>query len=107
MPDSVLNNRLLVIDDDPAMGRLVERAADGLGFEVVVTEDPSTVLNTALGWRPTVLMLDLRMPGTDGIELLRGLADDKCDAYVILMSAADEKVMETAVALGRDRGLRM
>jgi EAL domain-containing protein (putative c-di-GMP-specific phosphodiesterase class I) len=100
-------NRLLVIDDDPAMGRLVERAAEGLGFEVVVTEDPSTALNTARGWRPTVLMLDLRMPGTDGIELLRGLAEDKCSAHVILMSAADGKVLQTAVELGRDRGLKM
>jgi EAL domain-containing protein (putative c-di-GMP-specific phosphodiesterase class I)/CheY-like chemotaxis protein len=107
MPDNLLDNRLLVADDDPAMCRLVERVAEGLGFEVVVTEDPSTVLKTARGWHPTVLMLDLKMPGMDGIELLRGLAEDKCGAHVLLMSAAGEKVLDTAVELGRDRGLKM
>jgi CheY-like chemotaxis protein len=107
MPDNLLSNRLLVIDYDPAVGRLVKTAAEGLGFEVVLTEDPSTILKTARSWRPTVLMLDLRIPGTDGIELLRGLAEDKCGAHVILMSGMDDKVLETAVRLGRDRGLKM
>ena len=107
MPDNLLNNRLLVIDHDPALGHLVKTAAESLGFEVVLTEDPSTILKTARSWRPTVLMLDLRTPGIDGIELLRGLAEDKCGAHVILMSSMDDKVMETAVQLGRDRGLKM
>jgi EAL domain-containing protein (putative c-di-GMP-specific phosphodiesterase class I)/CheY-like chemotaxis protein len=107
MPDNLLDNRLLVIDHDPAFGRLVKMVAEGLGFEVVLTEAPDTILKTARNWRPAVLMLDLRTPGTDGIELLRGLAEDKCIAHVILMSGMDDKVMETAVQLGRDRGLKM
>jgi EAL domain-containing protein (putative c-di-GMP-specific phosphodiesterase class I) len=43
----------------------------------------------------------------DGIQLLRGLAEDKCTAHVILMSGADGKILEAAMQLGRDRGLMM
>jgi len=108
MSDSVvLGNRLLVIDHEPAVGRLVKDAAERLGFEVVLTQDPSTVLKTARGWFPTVVMLGLNTPSIDGIQLIRGLADDKCAAHVILMSDVDHKVMESAIRSGRDRGLKM
>ncbi len=64
-------------------------------------------MNSNLPWSPTLLMVDLGMPGTDGIQLLRQLAADKCTAHVILMSGADSKVVESATLLGRAHGLKM
>jgi len=107
MDDNLLSNRLLVIDNEPALGRLVKNVAEAEGFEVFFTKNPAVFAETARNWCPTVLMLDLGMPGTDGIQLLRTLAEDKCGAHVILMSRADVKILEAAMQLGRDRGLLM
>jgi EAL domain-containing protein (putative c-di-GMP-specific phosphodiesterase class I) len=103
----LLGNRLLVVDDELAAGRLIKEAGLGAGYEVFVTENPSVFIEKARIWSPTVVLLDLGMPGTDGILLLRGLAEDNCAAQVILMSGADDKVVESAMQLGRERGLKM
>jgi EAL domain-containing protein (putative c-di-GMP-specific phosphodiesterase class I) len=107
MADDFFGNRLLVVDDEPSIGRLVKRVAESVGFEVVATEDPVVFARTARQWHPTVIMLDLSIPGTDGIQLLRGLAADKCAAHIVLISGADGKVLEAAQQLGRERGLNM
>src|SRR5438093_5105424 len=107
MVDNLFGDRLLVIDDEPSLGDLVRRVAELSGFEVVVTQDPSVFINTERRWQPTVILLDLKMPGTDGIQLLRTLAADKCAAQIVLTSGADEKVLDSAMQLGRERGLTM
>src|SRR5579862_4707418 len=99
--------RLLVVDDEPALGSLVREAAEDVGYEVFVTKNPDAFVERARIWSPTALLLDLGMPGTDGIELLRGLAADGCAGHVMLMSGADDKVIEAAMQLGRERGLKM
>jgi CheY-like chemotaxis protein len=105
--DNLFRNRLLVVDDEPSIGRLAKRVAESVGFEVVATEDPLVFAKVARQWHPSVILLDLSMPGTDGIQLLRGLAADKCAAQILLTSGADAKVLEVAQQLGRDRGLNM
>src|SRR5689334_11195366 len=107
MDQDLFSNRLLVVDDEPDLGRLVKRVAEELGFEVVATEDPAVFARIARQWRPAVIILDLNIPGTDGIELLRGLAADKCAAQVLVTSGEDRRVLEAARQLGHDRGLRM
>jgi EAL domain-containing protein (putative c-di-GMP-specific phosphodiesterase class I) len=107
MIGNLLSNRLLVVDDDPALGRLIKNSAESAGFEVSITKNPEAFAEKARVWSPTVLMLDLGMPGTDGVQILRGLAADDCSGHVILMSGADSKVMESATRLGRARGLKM
>ena len=107
MADDLFGDRVLVIDDEPALGQVIKRVAQDCGFEVAVTQDPAIFMNTARLWHPTVIMLDLKMPGTDGIQLLRMLAADKCAAQVLVTSGEDGKVMDTAMQLGRERGLNM
>ena len=107
MADDLFADRLLVIDDEPAFGQIVKKVAEASGFEVVVTRDPSAFMRAARQWHPSVIILDLKMPGTDGVQLLRTLAADNCPAHVVLTSGADGKVMESAIQLGRERGLNM
>jgi len=107
MVDDLFGNRLLAVDDEPSIGRLIKRVAESLGFDVVVTEDPAIFAKTARQWHPTVIMLDLNIPGTDGIQLLRTLAADKSAAHVVLTSGADGRILEAAQRLGRERGLNM
>ena len=107
MDSNIYGDRLLAIDDEPALRRLVKRVAEPAGFEVVVTDDPVVFTNAVRRWHPTVILLDLKMPETDGIQLLRGLAADNCAAHVIVTSGSDQKVLEAAMQLGRERGLAM
>jgi EAL domain-containing protein (putative c-di-GMP-specific phosphodiesterase class I) len=100
-------SRLLIVDDDAAITRLIKRAAEELGFEVKSTSDPEDFMGTARQWRPSVIVLDLQMPGRDGIQLLRELAEDKCPAQVILTSGVDRKLLEGAQDLGAVCGLKM
>ncbi len=107
MDDQNLGNRLLVIDDEPAIGRIITLVAEAAGFEVVFTSDPLSFTKTARFWRPSVILLDLKIPGTDGIQLLRTLASDNCKAHVVIHSGSDGKVIEAAMQLGDERGLTM
>jgi CheY-like chemotaxis protein len=51
--------------------------------------------------------MDLQMPRTDGIELLRDLALNKCTAEILLTSGLDLRMLDTARHLGAERGLKM
>jgi EAL domain-containing protein (putative c-di-GMP-specific phosphodiesterase class I) len=107
MPANPIGDRLLIVDDEPGFANVVKRVAEGVGFEVVVAEDPEGFIKTARYWRPAVIILDLRMPGRDGVEVLRSLAADDCAATVVLVSGEDAKTLEASAALGRERGLKM
>jgi EAL domain-containing protein (putative c-di-GMP-specific phosphodiesterase class I) len=99
--------RLLMIDDDPAYCRLVKRVAEPHGFEVIVTDDPKDFQKAAQSWCPTLVIMDLQMPGKDGIELLRELAIGKCSAAIVLSSGLDLRTLEAGHRLGAERGLKM
>lgn len=107
MSDELFGDRLLIIDDEPGFRQIVKRIAETAGYEVVATQDPTVFANAARRWHPTVIMLDLIMPGADGIQLLRTLAADRCPAHIVLTSAADGRVLDAALHLGRERGLNM
>jgi two-component system NtrC family response regulator len=75
LSDTALNeNRLMVMDDDPDVGTFFGQVGEDLGFDVRVISEPANFAATVLEFSPTVLLLDLQMPGRDGIELLRELA---------------------------------
>ena len=65
------SNRLLIMDDDIGISTLFAEVASGIGFEVDVLNHPKTFFEKVEQFDPDVLLLDLQMPGSDGIELLR------------------------------------
>ena len=105
--DELPGNRLLIIDDDEAFARFVQRVAQSLGFDVVTVTDPDEFRTTAKAWSPTLVILDLNMPGCDGVELLRHLAMGQCAAHVVVASGLDDRTLEATVRLGAERGLKM
>ena len=98
---------MLVVDDDARVCRLILRVADKLSMEATAVADPRDVIEADSGLRPDLIMLDLSMPGLDGVEVLRDLANARCQASICLVSGAREDVVESAGALGRELGLRM
>ena len=100
-------NRLLVVDDEPTICELVTAAGDEVGFEVVSAYSAEQFIEAYGNFQPTLVLLDLNMPGTDGVTHLKFLADNGCTAKVLLMSGVDSRTLTTAERIGRDHGLDM
>lgn len=100
-------NSFLLIDDDPAIGTLVRRVAEWCQLDVTVTTDPVEFKKAYATGVPGIIAIDLAMPGLDGIELLRYLAETGCKARILIISGYDRRTRETAVRLGEARGLNM
>jgi EAL domain-containing protein (putative c-di-GMP-specific phosphodiesterase class I) len=99
--------RLAVIDDEPAICDFIAQAATECGFDVFSTVIASELLQRMDEVEFAVVILDLHMPGVDGIELLRALAARSSGARILLASGADDRVIEAAFRLGQERGLDM
>lgn len=99
--------RLLVIDDEPALAEFIASAARECGFDPVLTSDDRQFRDRFLEERPDFVALDLGMPGMDGVELLRFLADQQFAAPVLIISGFDRRVLDSAFRLGEALGLSM
>ena len=98
---------LLLIDDEPMIGRFLGHAAEDCGYRSVVTASADNFRRAYRAHAPDIVAVDLGVPGGDGIEILRFLAEEKCTAPVIIVSGFDRRVLESSVRLGEALGLRM
>ncbi len=78
--------RILVVDDDPRMLRYLRDALTGAGYAPVVTGDPEEVASLIAMHKPGLVLLDLLLPGTDGIALMERVPE-LSDLPVIFISA--------------------
>jgi len=99
--------RLLLVDDEPSLAEFLARAASESGFDAQVTRDDREFRDSFLRLRPEIVALDLGMPGMDGVELLRFLADEEYSSPVLIVSGHDRRVLESAFRLGEALGLQM
>ena len=99
--------RLLLIDDEPQLAAFVANAAKLSGFEPIETGLDSQFREEFLANRPAMVVLDLGMPGMDGVELLRFLSEHRFDGPVLIISGFDGRVLESAFRLGKELGLKM
>jgi DNA-binding response OmpR family regulator len=99
--------RLLLIDDEPALAEYLANAARTAGFEPIVTERDGEFRECFIANRPEMVAVDLGMPGMDGVELIRFLADQDYRGPVLIVSGFDRRVLESAFRLGEALGLSM
>ena len=99
--------RLLLIDDEPALAQFVAHVARDCGFDPVLTSTNEEFRSAFLAQQPDMIALDLGMPGMDGVELLRFLAEHDCRGPVLIVSGFDRRVLESAFRLGEALGLKM
>jgi two-component system response regulator MprA len=90
--------RVLVVDDDPPLRRMLERTLAAEGYEVSVAADGGAALAEAERAAPDVIVLDVAMPGLDGLAVARRLRD-KGDPTPILMLTARDAVPDRVVGL--------
>lgn len=75
-----------VVDDDPAVRLSLERLLDAAGFHVVSYQSPAAFLNAASGLSAGCVLLDIRMPGVDGLEVQARLNRLRVNLPVIVMT---------------------
>ena len=90
--------RALVVDDEAPLVRLVQSYLEREGFEVATAADGEQAVEVARAWEPEVIVLDLMLPGVDGIEACRRIRTFS-DAYVVMLTARTEEV-DKLVGLG-------
>ena len=101
----MFQDRLLVIDDDSGFRNYVRRVAESIDFETVATGDAQIFRERVRSWAPSVIVMDLNMPGVDGIELLRDLVEAKSAARVLIASGVDDRILDAAERLAVERGI--
>ncbi len=82
--------KILVIDDEPSIINLVTAYLRPEGYEVLTATDGATGLQMARAHKPDLVVLDVMLPGMDGIEVLTRLRRES-DVYVILLTARTEE----------------
>lgn len=83
--------RILVVDDERSILELVTAYLTREGYEVRTAEDGPTGLRAARTFKPDLIVLDIMLPGMDGIELLQELRRAS-DVYTIMLTAKSEEV---------------
>jgi len=84
---------VLVVDDDEMIRRLVRAVLEADEFEVAEARDGQAALALASETRPSVVVLDIMMPGLDGVEVCRRLDHDQ--VRVVILTARDDPKLET------------
>lgn len=82
--------KILVIDDEPSIVSLVKAYLKPEGYEVFTASDGPAGLKAARAFKPDLVVLDLMLPGMDGLELLTQLRRES-NVYVILLTARTEE----------------
>ncbi|MCK6210310.1 response regulator transcription factor [Georgenia sp. EYE_87] len=89
--DPRVATRVLVVDDETPLAQVVASYLRRDGFDVRVTGDGRAAIELAREWEPGVIVLDLGLPGTDGIEVCRAVRTFS-DCYIVMLTARTEEV---------------
>jgi two-component system alkaline phosphatase synthesis response regulator PhoP len=97
--------RILVVDDEPDLRELLGDALEYLRYEVIMCNNGEDAIRLAFEERPSLIFLDVVMPGISGFEVCRYLKNDSNtkDIFVVIVSALNREVdYEMSVSVGAD-----
>ncbi|MFC5370581.1 MtrAB system response regulator MtrA [Arcanobacterium bovis] len=86
-----MNARILVVDDDPGISEMVAILLESEGYDVTVCANGLNVLPLFRAERPELILLDVMLPGLDGVSVCHQLREES-DVPIIMMSAKTDSV---------------
>lgn len=86
------HKKVLIVDDDPLMRRIVSQSLEKLEYELVQADSGAAAIECALNGRPDLVILDVMMPGMDGFEVVHRLRKNAITASIpiIMLTALGE-----------------
>ena len=90
---SMASPNILVVDDDQAVCQMLAQFLVDSGYQATTAHSGNEALSLAMVEKPEMVLLDVRMPGMDGVECLRRLKGWKGDLPVIMVTAADDETV--------------
>jgi len=96
-------HKILIVDDDQQVSLALSIRLKASGYEAAVSHDGETALAKMAGYMPDIVLLDIRMPGIDGFEVIRRMKEDAqlANIPVIFVSAnAQETAKRAALSAG-------
>src|SRR4051812_37669516 len=95
---------VLVVDDEPTIAEIVSRYLERAGYRTQVAGDGASALAAAREQRPDLVVLDLMLPGIDGLEVMRRLreGDGRRLAVILLTARGEESDRIVGLRLGAD-----
>ncbi len=97
-----MSERILVVDDEPQIGRLLTTSLGARGYEVAVASDGQAALELAASWRPDLILLDLGLPTIAGLDVCRQLRAWSQVPIIVLTVRDAEQDKVAALDLGAD-----
>lgn len=101
------HSRVLIVDDEPGITRLIELAASKVGLPALAINDSDGFEKALETFDPTIIFLDISMPGRDGMELIGVLVARNYQGNVVVMSGSDPRYIQMSSTIARTRGLRL
>lgn len=84
-------HKILVVDDEPSIVTLMKFNLEKAGYEVITAEDGRQGLDLSLTEKPDLIVLDLMLPGMDGMDICKSLRQEKVDTPILMLTAKDEE----------------
>jgi two-component system KDP operon response regulator KdpE len=96
------HRRILVVDDEPQITRVLRTSLSSQGYDLRVANDGETALEIMKDWTPDLVITDLSMPNMDGLELCRRLRPSTQIPIIVLSVRGEEKTKVQALDAGAD-----
>ena len=97
-----MKSRVLVVDDDPALAEMLTIVLRGEGFDTAVVADGTRALPAVRDLRPDVVLLDLMLPGMNGIDVCRAIRTESGVPIVMLTAKSDTVDIVLGLESGAD-----
>jgi DNA-binding response OmpR family regulator len=97
-----MGNKVLLVDDDEKLRKLVTEYLEGYGFQVRALPDGLSVLSTIRNESPDIVILDIMLPGKDGLEVLKEIRSELSVPVIMLTAKGDDADRIVGLELGAD-----
>ena len=97
-----MSKKVLVVDDDEKLRALVSEYLEGYGFKIITLPDGLSVLNTIRRESPDMVILDIMLPGKDGLDVLKDIRSEFTLPVIMLTAKGEDADRIVGLELGAD-----